>query len=149
MVLKLVPITIEGVITRLVQERRGSRPRASVEEWQKILSELAAGERAEAVRAEREAILKVIESKRANYANVYFGDNCLRTVAAAIRVLRRAMSDRHFPMASGRWAVNRPGRLPGEITSGDLFRVEVGGESQVDAHGIQALTGRRRSILLH
>ena len=35
--------------------------------------------------AEREAILDLIESKRADYANVYFGDYCLRTVAAAIR----------------------------------------------------------------
>src|SRR5215472_13233759 len=31
-------------------------------------------------------------------------------------------------MASGRWAVYRPGRLPVEITSGELFRVEVAGE---------------------
>jgi hypothetical protein len=31
-------------------------------------------------------------------------------------------------MASGRWAVYRPGRLPIEITSGELFRVEVDGE---------------------
>jgi hypothetical protein len=30
-------------------------------------------------------------------------------------------------MASGRWAVYRSGRLPVEITSGDLFRVEVAG----------------------
>ena len=30
-------------------------------------------------------------------------------------------------MASGRWAVYRPGRLPVEITSGDLFRIEVAG----------------------
>jgi hypothetical protein len=37
MVPKLVPITIEGVITRLMQERSGSRPRASIEEWRKIL----------------------------------------------------------------------------------------------------------------
>jgi hypothetical protein len=29
---------------------------------------------------------------------------------------------------SGRWAVYRQGRLPVEITSGELFRVEVGGE---------------------
>jgi hypothetical protein len=28
-------------------------------------------------------------------------------------------------MASGRWAIFRPGREPVEITSGDLFRVEV------------------------
>ena len=28
-------------------------------------------------------------------------------------------------MASGRWAVYCPGRLPVEITSGELFRVEV------------------------
>ena len=31
-------------------------------------------------------------------------------------------------MVSGRWAVYRPGRLPVEITSGELFRVEVAGE---------------------
>jgi hypothetical protein len=31
-------------------------------------------------------------------------------------------------MASGRWAVYRPGRLPVEITSGELFRVEVAGK---------------------
>jgi hypothetical protein len=30
-------------------------------------------------------------------------------------------------MASGRWAVYRAGRLPVEITSGELFRVEVAG----------------------
>jgi hypothetical protein len=31
-------------------------------------------------------------------------------------------------MASGRWAIYRPGRLRVEIPSGDLFRVEVAGE---------------------
>ena len=31
-------------------------------------------------------------------------------------------------MASGRWAVCRPGETPHEITSGELFRVEVAGE---------------------
>jgi hypothetical protein len=30
-------------------------------------------------------------------------------------------------MASGRWAVYRPGRLPVEITSGELSRVAVAG----------------------
>jgi hypothetical protein len=30
--------------------------------------------------------------------------------------------------ASGRWAVCRPGRDPVEITSGELFRVDVDGE---------------------
>ena len=29
---------------------------------------------------------------------------------------------------SGRWAVCRPGRAPVEITSGELFRIEVDGE---------------------
>jgi len=29
---------------------------------------------------------------------------------------------------SGRWAICRPGRDPFEITSGDVFRVEVPGE---------------------
>jgi hypothetical protein len=32
---------------------------------------------------------------------------------------------------SGRWAVCRPGREPVEITSGELFRVEVDGELKV------------------
>jgi hypothetical protein len=34
-------------------------------------------------------------------------------------------------MASGRWAVYRPGRLPVEITSGELFRVEVAGAKEL------------------
>jgi hypothetical protein len=33
--------------------------------------------------------------------------------------------------SSGRWAVCRPGRDPVEITSGELFRVEVDGELRV------------------
>jgi hypothetical protein len=32
---------------------------------------------------------------------------------------------------SGRWAVFRPGRDPVEITSGELFRVEIGGEMRL------------------
>jgi hypothetical protein len=32
---------------------------------------------------------------------------------------------------SGRWAVCRPGRDPVEITSGEVFRVEVVGEMRV------------------
>ena len=32
---------------------------------------------------------------------------------------------------SGRWAVCRPGYAPVEITSGELFRVEVAGELQL------------------
>ena len=31
-------------------------------------------------------------------------------------------------MPSGRWAVCRPGREPVEITSGDLFHIEVAGK---------------------
>jgi hypothetical protein len=90
-ILSWCPIGVEGVITRLMQERSGSRPIASLKEWRTILNELIAGELAknerlrEAVRAEREAILELIESARADYANVYFGDYRLRTVAAAIR----------------------------------------------------------------
>ena len=38
-----------------------------------------------AVRAERATIPELIESARANYANLYFGDYCLQTVADAIR----------------------------------------------------------------
>jgi Domain of unknown function (DUF5348) len=33
--------------------------------------------------------------------------------------------------ASGRWAIMRPGREPFELTSGDVFRVEVDGELQI------------------
>jgi hypothetical protein len=57
MVLKLVPISIEGVLVRLMQERYGSRPSASIEEWRKILTNLVAGERA--------AILEPIKSELA------------------------------------------------------------------------------------
>ena len=34
-------------------------------------------------------------------------------------------------MASGRWAAYRPGREPVEITSGELFRVEVEGAKEL------------------
>ena len=34
-------------------------------------------------------------------------------------------------MASGRWAVYRPRRVPVEITSGELFRVEVTGAKEL------------------
>ena len=34
-------------------------------------------------------------------------------------------------MASGRWAVYRPGRLPVEITSGERFRIEFLGEMRL------------------
>ena len=60
MVLKLVPISIEGVIIRLMQERRGSRPSASIEEWRKILEDLVAAERAEAA-DEIERLRKALE----------------------------------------------------------------------------------------
>jgi hypothetical protein len=46
-ILKLVPISIEGVIIRLMQARSGSHPRASIEEWRKILSDLVVAEPAE------------------------------------------------------------------------------------------------------
>jgi hypothetical protein len=42
-----VPISIEGVITRLMQERSGARPSASLKEWSTVLEDLVAGERAE------------------------------------------------------------------------------------------------------
>jgi hypothetical protein len=34
-------------------------------------------------------------------------------------------------MASGRWAIYRPSRLPVEIMSGDLFRIEVAGAKEL------------------
>jgi hypothetical protein len=42
-------------------------------------------DRQKAVAAEREAILELIESERADYANMYLGDYALQTIAAAIR----------------------------------------------------------------
>ena len=81
--LKLVPISIEGVITRLMQERSGFRPNASLKEWRKILNELVAGERA--------AILELIERTRKSLAegqpysyNTGCRDTC-KALAAAIR----------------------------------------------------------------
>ena len=42
-------------------------------------------------------------------------------------------------LSSGRWAIIRSGYSPHEITSGDVFRVEIGGELKVTrmewAHG--------------
>ena len=40
---------------------------------------------------------------------------------------------------SGRRAVCRPGQQPVEITSGELFRIEVDGRAAGDAYGIPAL----------
>ena len=37
--------------------------------------------------------------------------------------------------ASGRWAIMRPGREPFELTSGDVFRVEVDGKLQITRMG--------------
>ena len=34
-------------------------------------------------------------------------------------------------MQSGRWAVCRPGQSPVEITSGELFRIEVAGAKEL------------------
>jgi hypothetical protein len=50
-------------------------------------------------------------------------------------------------MASGRWALYRPGRFPAEITSGEVFRVEVAGVEgpAADVHEIRP---RRPQILL-
>ncbi len=42
---------------------------------------------------------------------------------------------------SGRWAVCRPGRAPVEITSGEMFRVEVDGELQLTRMEFQHFSG--------
>jgi len=42
---------------------------------------------------------------------------------------------------SGRWAVVRPGRQPVEITSGELFRVEVNGELKPTRMEFRHFTG--------
>ena len=63
MVLKLVPMGIDGVLIRLMQERCGSRPSASIEEWRKILNDLVAGERAENDRL-RASLNGVVEAAR-------------------------------------------------------------------------------------
>jgi hypothetical protein len=48
--------------------------------------------------------------------------------ASLVPTTEVAMSDKEGVLrmiASGRWTIYRPGRLPVEITSGELFRVEV------------------------
>ena len=42
---------------------------------------------------------------------------------------------------SGRWAIVRPGRIPVEITSGDLFRIEANGELRVTRMEFRDFTG--------
>ena len=42
---------------------------------------------------------------------------------------------------SGRWAIVRPGHIPVEITSGDLFRVEMNGELKVTRMEFRDFTG--------
>jgi hypothetical protein len=46
------------------------------------------------------------------------------------RILRKTLRTLRM-MASGRWAVYRPGRLPAEITSGELSHVEVAGAKEL------------------
>jgi hypothetical protein len=48
-----------------------------------------------------------------------------------LRVLRPRYAGILRMQPSGRWAVCRPGQDPVEIASGELFRVEVGGELQL------------------
>jgi hypothetical protein len=56
-------MSIEGVITRLMRERSGSRPSGSIEGWRKILNDLVAGERAENDRL-RASLNGVVEAAR-------------------------------------------------------------------------------------
>src|SRR5262245_58058668 len=58
----------------------------------------------------------------------------LYTGEAALERARRGLEKEgvlRLTHPSGRWAVCRPGLLPVEITSGDVFRVEVDGELKV------------------
>jgi hypothetical protein len=90
-----------------------------------------------------------------------FGLSATEHVVSKLRVcgvirLEQAMIDPKEGIlqkqASGRWAVCRPGSAPIEITSGELFRVEVDGKLEVTrmefAHapgGGELLFGRRVS----
>ena len=42
---------------------------------------------------------------------------------------------------SGRWAICRPGQRPAEITSGELFRIEVNGELRPTRMEFRHFTG--------
>jgi hypothetical protein len=48
---------------------------------------------------------------------------------------------------SGRWAVCMPGRKPIEINSGDVFRVEVGGELKPTRMEFRHFTGPMKGTL--
>jgi hypothetical protein len=71
----------------------------------------------DAVRAERAAILELIE----------VASHCRRDQSSGVAMPEGTL---HM-MPSGRWAVCRPGRAPLEITSGELFRVEVAGAKEL------------------
>jgi hypothetical protein len=49
---------------------------------------------------------------------------------------------------SGRWALCRPGHRPVEITSGELFRIEVRGELKVTRMEFRHFTGPLRGRTL-
>jgi hypothetical protein len=63
--------TIEGVLVRLMQERCGSRPSASIEEWRMILNDLVTAEREtifERIERQKEASLHVRRLREAHYS---------------------------------------------------------------------------------
>jgi hypothetical protein len=50
-------------------------------------------------------------------------------------------------LPSGRWAIIRPGRAPYELTSGDVFRVEVDGQlKRTRMEWAQGRSGRYYSV---
>ena len=87
--LKVVPIGIESVIVRLMQERSGARPSASLEEWRAILTDLVSSERAENDRL-RSALKGVIGAAQFTYG-------LPGPLSAAIDAARAALknNDRH------------------------------------------------------
>jgi hypothetical protein len=52
-------------------------------------------------------------------------------------------------MASGRWAIDRPGHLPHEVTTGELFRVEVSGADVLQVTRLEYDHDSRRYYSVH
>jgi hypothetical protein len=49
---------------------------------------------------------------------------------------------------SGRWAIVRPGRVPVELNSGDVFRIEVNGEMKPTRMEFRHFAGPMKGRLL-
>ena len=125
---KMLTDQLEGLpqelidLIKLDDADNGTRAEKYVAQKQREFVQMLLDDRRRLRELERERAIEVAEL-RAALAAIKLADridDAREIASAALNTLRM--------MASGRWAIYRPGRLPVEITSGEMFRVEVAGE---------------------